>query len=222
MGDLIEIRAADGHRFKAWRATPTQTSRGLVVIAPEIFGVNDHIRAVADGFAAQGYLTIAPQLFDRSEPDYEAGYEATDIAAGRAIIEDIGFDACLRDIEACIAHVQARDAAAVVGYCWGGTIAWLAAAQVSGLRAAVAYYGGGIPAHAQSTPACPTMLHFGEQDTHPSADEARAVVAAHPEVTAHFYQAGHGFNCDHRASFNPEAAELARSRTLAFLAEHLG
>ncbi|MEZ5738956.1 MAG: dienelactone hydrolase family protein [Burkholderiaceae bacterium] len=222
MGENIEIGAADGHRFKAWRASPQGTPRGLVVIAPEIFGVNDHIRAVADSYAAEGYLTLAPALFDRKQPDYEAGYDETAVAAGIAIISDISFDEALRDIEATINAGKAAGKAAVIGYCWGGTIAWLAAARTVGLACAVAYYGGGIPAHRDEKPACPLMLHFGERDTHPSLADAQAVARETPQAQAYFYAAGHGFNCDHRGSYDVDAATLARQRTLAFLADHLG
>ena len=133
MGDFVEIGAADGHRFKAYRAQAKGDVKGTVIIAPEIFGVNNHIRSVADTYAAQGYFTLAPQLFDRSEPDYEAGYEQTDVAAGIAIIESIEFDEALRDLAACVAYAQGHGKVAVVGYCWGGTIAWLAAASTEGL-----------------------------------------------------------------------------------------
>ncbi len=221
MGDLIEIRVVDGHRFKAYRATPKSDSKGTVIVAPEIFGVNDHIRSVADGFAADGYLAVAPQLFDRSEPDYEAGYEQTDIAAGLEIISDISLDASVRDIEACVAHFESAGPVGVVGYCWGGTIAWLSAAQARGLSCAVAYYGGGIPDNAEIIPTCPVLLHFGKADTHPTIGQAEQVAAGHPEVVTHFYDAGHGFNCDHRASYDADAAALARTRTLDFLATHL-
>ena len=222
MGSNIELGATDGHRFKAWKVEPTTTPKGCVVIAPEIFGVNDHIRAVAEGFAADGYAVLAPSLFDRSERDYEAGYDDTSIAAGRAIISEISFDETLRDIAACVTWGAQFGKVGLVGYCWGGTIAWLAAAQTDGLACAVSYYGGGIPDHADVKPRVPLMLHFGEQDQRPNLEQARAIAAANPGAEAYFYPAGHGFNCDHRASFDAASAALARERTLAFFARHIG
>lgn len=217
MGELIEIGAVDGHRFKAYRAAPAGESKGTVIIAPEIFGVNAHIRNVADNYAKAGFVTLAPQLFDRSERDYEAGYEQTDIAAGIAIIEMIGFDEVLRDLDACIAHTGSAGKVVVVGYCWGGTIAWLAAAKTAGLSAAVAYYGGGIPDYADQSPQCPLMLHFAELDTRPDLAQAQEIAANHPDSPAHFYPAGHGFNCDQRGSYDAESARIALERTLDFI-----
>ena len=221
MGDFVEIGAADGHRFKAYRAQAKGDVKGTVIIAPEIFGVNNHIRSVADTYAAQGYFTLAPQLFDRSEPDYEAGYEQTDVAAGIAIIESIEFDEALRDLAACVAYAQGHGKVAVVGYCWGGTIAWLAAASTEGLSAAVAYYGGGIHDHIDAQPQCPTLLHFAEKDTRPDLAQAQAIAARHSDQQAFFYPAGHGFNCNDRAAFDADSAALAFSRTMEFLGTHV-
>jgi len=224
MGDLIEVGAADGHRFKAYKADPagdTKKVPGAVIIAPEIFGVNSHIRQVADNFAQAGYLTIAPQFFDRSERDYEAGYEQTDIAAGIAIIETISFDEVMRDLAACLPIAQEAGKVAIVGYCWGGTIAWLAAARQSGVSAAVAYYGGGIPDYSDEPPQCPVMLHFAELDKRPDRAQAQAIAAKYPDAESFFYPAGHGFNCDQRGSYDAAAASQALSRTHDFLARHL-
>lgn len=221
MGENIELKAADGHRFMTYRAEPSGRTVGAVVIAPEIFGVNPHIRSVADGFAADGFLTLAPALFDRAEQGYEAGYDETAIAAGRAIIDELDMDAALRDIDACIAAGVKAGKVGLVGYCWGGTIAWLAAARSAGLSCAVSYYGGGIASYQDEKPAVPLMLHFGEQDTHPSIDDARKIAANHPDAQSFFYPAGHGFNCDARSSFHADASRQARERTVTFLCEHL-
>lgn len=221
MSDRVEVRAADGHRFQVYRVTPQGAPKGLVVIAPEIFGVNDHIRSVADGYAADGYLTLAPQLFDRHVPDFEAGYDQTSIEAGRAVMSEISFDEALRDVEACLQFGADAGKAAVVGYCWGGTIAWLAAARLQGLACSVSYYGGGIPDHRDEKPQCPLMLHFGELDTRPSLDDAKAIAAANPSAEAYFYPAGHGFNCNERGSYDEASSKLARQRTLDFLSRHL-
>ncbi len=221
MGDRVELRAADGHRFMVYRAAPEGTPKGLVVIAPEIFGVNDHIRAVADEYAADGFLTLAPQLFDRREPDFEAGYDQPSIEAGRALMGEISFDEALRDMEACLAFGADVGKSAVIGYCWGGTIAWLAAARLSQPACCVSYYGGGIPNYRDEAPQVPLMLHFGEQDTHPSLADARQIAETYPDAEAYFYPAGHGFNCTERGSYHAESSKLARERTLDFLARHL-
>ncbi len=222
MGSSIELTAADGHRLAAWQAAPAGKARGALVVAPEIFGVNSHIRAVADGYAADGYLAIAPALFDRVQRGYQTGYAPDEIQAGIAIMQKIGFDDALRDVAAAIAHGQAAGRVAIVGYCWGGTVAWLAAARLAGLACAVPYYGGGMPGHMGEQPKCPVLCHFGERDKSPTPEQARALLAQHPEVAAHFYDAGHGFNCDQRGSYDAAASALARTRTLAFLAQHLG
>ena len=222
MGSFIELTAADGHRFAAYQATPAGKARGALVVAPEIFGVNSHIRSVADGYAADGYLTIAPALFDRVQRRYETGYAPDEIQAGIAIMQKIDFGVALRDVAATIEHAGSAGRVAIVGYCWGGTVAWLAASRLPGLAAAVPYYGGGMPNFMDESPKCPVLCHFGERDRSPSPAQARALLAKHPEVVAHFYDAGHGFNCDQRGAYNAEASKLARSRTVAFLAQHVG
>lgn len=221
MSQKIELKAADGHRFETYVASPNGDVAGVVVIAPEIFGVNAHIRSVADQFAADGFLTLAPALFDRSEPGYEAGYDDTAIAAGRAIIGEIDMDASLRDIQACIDHGAQHGKVGLVGYCWGGTIAWLAATRLPDLNCSVAYYGGGIGDYSTETPQCPTMLHFGEKDTHPTLEVAKQVASANPKAQSFFYPAGHGFNCDLRGSFHAESAATARERTLGMFRQQL-
>lgn len=223
MGTFIELTAADGHRFAAWESRPAGKPRGGLVIAPEIFGINGHIRSVADGYAADGYLVVAPALFDRLQRNYETGYAPADIQAGVALMQKIRMEDALKDVAAAVAHAASAGRVAIVGYCWGGTVAWVAAARTAGLACAVPYYGGSMPSYATEVPACPVLCHFGEEDKSPTPQQARALLAAHPEVAAHFYQgAGHGFNCDQRASYNPQAAQLARTRTLAFLTQHVG
>jgi carboxymethylenebutenolidase len=222
MGTTIELKAADGHAFQAYLAEPATRPRGGLVVVQEIFGVNGHIRAVADGYAADGYLAIAPALFDRVQRGYESGYAPPEIQAGVALMQKVSWDDAIRDVSAAMEAVQHAGATGIVGFCWGGAITWLAAARVPGLAAAVPYYGGAIPSLADEQPRCPTLLHFGEKDASLPAARARAVVAAHPEVTAHFYDAGHGFNCDQRGSYDAPAARLARERTLQFLREYVG
>jgi carboxymethylenebutenolidase len=222
MGTMIELKAADGHALQAYLAEPAMRPRGGVVVVQEIFGVNSHIRSVADGYAADGYLAIAPALFDRVHRGYESGYAQPEIQAGVALMQKVAWDDAIRDVSAAVEAVKHAGGTGIVGFCWGGAVAWLAAARVPGLAAAVPYYGGAIPSLANERPSCPTMLHFGEKDASLPVARARAVVAAHPEVTAHYYDAGHGFNCDQRGSYDAAAAKLARERTLQFFREHVG
>ena len=222
MGTAIERTSPDGFRLSAYRAEPAGTPRGGLVVVQEIFGVNAHIRSVCDGYAADGYLAVAPALFDRYQRGVDWGYSPEDIARGREVRAQADAAAALMDI------VAARDAAAkagpvgIVGYCWGGFIAWLAAARVDGFAGAIAYYGGGMPDAAGEQPRCPVLAHFGEQDAMIPVAGVRALAAAHPAMEVHLYAAGHGFNCDQRASFDPAAAAVARERSLAFLRRHVG
>jgi carboxymethylenebutenolidase len=216
------LTAADGHRFDAYLAMPTGTPRGALVVVQEIFGLNSHVRSVADGYAADGYLAIAPALFDRVERGIELGYSADDVARGRALKEASGNAKPLLDIAAALVHVKHAGRAGIVGYCWGGLLSWLAACQLDGLAASVPYYGGGVPGQAALSPRCPVMAHFGERDAHIPLDTVKAFQAAQPGITVHVYAADHGFNCDQRGSFDAPSAALARSRTLAFLRDHVG
>ena len=222
MGAFIELTAADGHRFAAYEAKPAGAPKGAIVVAPEIFGINAHIRSVADGYAADGYLAIAPALFDRAQRDYDTGYSQPEIQAGIAVMQKVDIADAMKDVDAAVAHARVAGKVAIVGYCWGGTVAWVAAARVPGLACSIPYYGGGIPQYAAEQPKVPVMFQFGEQDQSPKPEQARAVVAAHSGVLAHFYPAGHGFNCDQRGSYHAESAALARERALAFLATHVG
>ncbi|HEV7371001.1 dienelactone hydrolase family protein [Arenibaculum sp.] len=215
-GRWIDVDAADGHRAAAWRVNPEGTPKGLVVVAQEIFGVNGHIRDVAGRLAALGWVAVAPALFDRYERGVELGYGSDDVARGRALKAKADLSAALADVAAARAAVPDLPAA-VVGFCWGGLVAWAAACRLPGLAAAVSYYGGGIGALAGERPLCPTMLHFGGKDTAIPLHEVEAVRAAHPELPVHLYDAGHGFACDQRASYDEAAAKLAWARTLEFL-----
>lgn len=223
MGAMIELRAADGHALAAYVAQPAGRPRGGVVVIQEIFGVNRHIRALADGYAADGYRVVAPALFDRLQRGYEAGYSAPEIEAGLALMQKLDWNQTMADIGAAIAEAASAGKVGVVGYCFGGTVAWVAAARLAGLACAVPYYGGGMPGFIGEKPKCPVMCHFGELDQSPTPEQARAIAHAHPEISAHFYAgAGHGFNCDLRPSYHAEAAKLARTRTLEFFRTHIG
>ncbi len=223
MGTSITLTAGDGHGLGAYRAEPAATPRGGVVIVQEIFGVNAHIRSVADAYATAGYLTVAPALFDRADAGVELAYDGDGMTRGRALREQISMDAVEADMRAAIEVAAEGGDVGVVGYCWGGTIAWVAACRLAGVKAAVGYYGGGIHGLRDEQPRCPIMLHFGETDASIPLDQVEAVRAAHPDVPLFIYpDAGHGFNCDVRTSYNAEAAAEARARTMAFLAKHLG
>ena len=222
MAKTIELKAADGHSFDAYVAEPAGKPRGAIVVIQEIFGVNSHIRSVADGYAADGYLAVAPALFDRAQRKYESGYTQPEIQAGIALKGKVSNEQALADAQAAIDYARSAGKVGIVGYCWGGTIAWLAAARAKGLSAAVSYYGGGVPELKGEKPKVPTMFHFGETDHSIPIDKAKDVAAAHPEVTTHYYAAGHGFNCDQRGSFHEPSAKEARQRTLEFFRKHVG
>ena len=223
MGSMIELQAADGHKLAAYKAEPAGKPRGAVVVIPEIFGVNKHIKSVADGYAADGYLVIAPAMFDRAQRGYDTGYSQPEIQAGIAIMQKLDWKHTMLDVDAAMKEAAKGGKVGIVGYCWGGTVAWRAAAATAGLACAVPYYGGGMPNFIGESPRVPTMCHFGELDQSPTLEQAKAIAQAHPGITAHFYPgAGHGFNCDMRGSYNAEAAKLARSRTLEFFRKHLG
>jgi carboxymethylenebutenolidase len=219
---MIDLKASDGHALKAYVAEPAGKPRGAIVVVQEIFGVNSHIRSVADGYAAEGYLAIAPAMFDRAQKDYETGYTQPEIAAGVEIMKKLDMDQAILDVQAAIDHGKSAGKAGIVGYCWGGTVAWVAAARANGLAAAVSYYGGGVPGLANEKPRVPVMFHFGETDHSIPLDKAKEVAAKHPQATTHYYPAGHGFNCDQRGSFHEASARQALQRSLEFFRKHVG
>jgi carboxymethylenebutenolidase len=221
LGKTVQGTAADGHSFSIYRADPAGPPRGGLVIVQEIFGVNSHIRAVCDDYAAEGYVAVAPALFDRVERGVELGYQADDVAAGRAIREKVSLEQAQADVEAAAKEVAGVGKIGAIGYCWGGTVAWVAATRSHSFAAAVSYYGGGVPDLAQERPNCPVLLHFGEQDHAIPLEGVAKLRAAHPDLPVHLYPAGHGFNCDQRASYHAESARLARERTLAFVRKHI-
>ncbi|MDW3206311.1 MAG: dienelactone hydrolase family protein [Alphaproteobacteria bacterium] len=222
MGRTIVLKASDGHQFGAYRADPEMPARGGVVVIQEIFGVNRHIRAVADRFAALGYVAIAPQIFDRHQPDVELSYEAEDVQKGRDIRVEVGFDNPVLDIAAAVSALKDEGLkAATVGYCYGGALAWLAAARIPALDASVGYYGTAA-AFKDEAPTCPVMLHYGDLDGMIPSTDGAMLESMYPGVQSFVYPADHGFNCDLRSSYHAESAERALARTTAFLAEHVG
>jgi carboxymethylenebutenolidase len=221
MGENINLTAKDGATIGAYRSAPADEPKGGMVVLQEIFGVNHHIRAVADRYAAAGYLAIAPALFDRVEPGVELGYGQADRPRAMEIRGKTKLEETLADIEAAIALAGAGGRVGVVGYCWGGTLAWAAATRLSGISAAVGYYGGGIAGMLDEQPRAPVMLHFGERDKHIPLSDVEKIRAAHPEIPVFVYAADHGFNCDERESYDAASAKEAQARTFAFFAENL-
>ena len=222
MGNMIELTAADGHKFSAYRAEPTGKPRGALIVIMEIFGVNSHIKAVTDDYAKEGYLAIAPALFDRVHRGLVIGYTPPDIEVGRAAMQKMKLDDAIKDVGAALENVKSAGKVGIVGYCWGGTVAWKSASSVSGLACAIAYYGGGIPGLIGEKPKVPVMFHWGETDQSIPLEKAKEVAATHKDQTHYFYPAGHGFNCDQRGSYNADASKLAKSRSLDFLRKHVG
>lgn len=226
MGTFIDLEAADGFAFPAYVASPAGQPKGGIVVLQEIFGVNSHIRSVADGYAAQGYLAVAPATFHRVKPGVDIGYTPDDMAAGvalKAAVEALPAPGVMRDIQAAITHARQAGKVGVVGYCWGGLLTWRCACTLEGLSAAVPYYGGGMttPAEIARKSKVPVLAHFGEKDHWITLASVEAFKKAHPEVEVQIYAADHGFNCEQRASFDAAAAKLARERSWAFFAKHL-
>jgi carboxymethylenebutenolidase len=218
---MISLTAADGHRLAAYRTGPQDAPRALVVVQ-EIFGVNRHMRHIADAFAAEGYAVIAPALFDRVGPGIELGYEAADVAQGRELRGKIDAGHTVLDILAAAGALPRGAKRGIVGYCWGGTVAWHGATRTSAFSAASGWYGGGVAAAKDEVTRCPVQLHFGETDASIPMTDVEAVRAAQPGVEVHVYPgAGHGFACDERGSYSAKDAALAQQRTLAFFAKHL-
>jgi carboxymethylenebutenolidase len=229
MSEWVKLTASDGHELSAYVAKPEGEPIGALVVIQEIFGVNEHIRSVADGYAKDGFLAIAPALFDRFEKGVELKYDGSDMQRAFGLYGQLKPELALKDVAAAFHYVKTEGKdAGVIGYCYGGFMSWLSATrgETEKMQPActVGYYAGGIGNVATEEPSCPVMLHFGGKDTHIGPEQIEAVRAAHgshddgKEVTIFVYDdAEHGFNCDMRGSFNPEAAKLARERSLAFL-----
>src|SRR5580704_11806314 len=221
MGETLKLTAKDGATISAYKAVPAGKPKGAMVVLQEIFGVNHHIQSVTDRYAAQGYLSIAPALFDRVGKGIELAYTPDDITKGADIRSKTKLDDTLADIEAAVKAVASAGPVGVVGYCWGGTLAYASACRVAGIKAAVGYYGGGIAAMLGEKPKVPVMLHFGEKDKHIPMSDVNKIRQAYPSMPVYVYDADHGFNCDERGSHDKASADLALKRTLAFFGEHL-
>ena len=223
MGEDIRLKSSAGE-IGAYLATPKGTPKGGIVVVQEIFGVNHHIKAVTDFFASPGYLALAPRFFDHIKPGIELGYTPDTIAEGRGYVMQPGFtDKAVQDAEAAIRELKTRGArkVGVTGYCWGGTISWLAATRLKP-DAVSGYYGGGIHGARSEKPTVPTQLHFGDKDMHIPMTHVNELRKLHPDVQIFDYPADHGFHCDERGSFHPASRDLAWQRTTAFLNKHMG
>ena len=222
MGKQRELRSADAFQLGAYEASPIGKPKGAVVVIQEIFGVNAHIREVCDGYAKEGYVALAPQIFDRVDRNIELGYGPDDMTQGIGIARGkLNMPQTLADLQAAIDDASRHGKVATVGYCFGGLLAWLAACELKGLACAASYYGGGVANEANRKPKCPVIMHFGAKDAHIPVSDVEKVKAAQPGVQVYIYDADHGFNCDHRASYDAKAAAAAKERTLAFFAKHL-
>jgi carboxymethylenebutenolidase len=224
MGSHPQLTASDQHSLGAYLARPENPSSSALVVIQEIFGVNRHIRSVVDDYANNGFTALAPALFDRVQPGLELNYNSADGSRGMQIATQIGFDKALLDVAAAIAYaakISGITRVGVVGFCFGGTLAWLSATRLNP-AAAVGYYGGQIAKFAAEQPRCPVMLHFGAKDKHIPSSEIQKIEQSHPGLPIFLYEnAGHGFNCDQRPDFESHAAAVARQRTLAFFHSHL-
>jgi carboxymethylenebutenolidase len=222
MGKQFSLTAADSHKLGAYRTDPKGAPMGGIVVIQEIFGVNQHIRAVCDRFAADGYVAVAPALFDRTQPNFECGYTPPEIENARKFIAKPDWDAMLRDTDAAIKEIKSVGPLAIIGFCMGGSIAFLSATRLSGLKCAVAYYGGRIVAFADEKPKCPVEMHFGETDQSIPMTDVEIIKQKRSDCEIYVYKnAGHGFHCDERGSYNADASKVAWERTTAFLKKHM-
>ncbi|HWP26479.1 MAG TPA: dienelactone hydrolase family protein [Xanthobacteraceae bacterium] len=216
------LTAADQHQLGAYRADPQGAPKGGMVVIQEIFGVNRHIRSVCDRLAQEGYVAVAPALFDRTVRNFESGYSPAEIEKARSFVAKPDWDAMLRDTDAAIKELKSVGPVGIIGFCMGGTIAFLSACRLSGLSAAIAYYGGRIVAFADEKPKCPTQMHFGEQDQSIPMTDVETIKRKRPDCEIYVYKdAGHGFHCDERGSFHQPSRDLAWQRSMAFLQKHM-
>jgi carboxymethylenebutenolidase len=222
LGTQLSLTASDGFKLGAYRADPAGSPKGGLVVIQEIFGVNHHIRAVCDRFAAEGYAAIAPAVFDRIEPNFETGYSPDEVAHARTFIPKIDWAAMIRDTAAAADNVKDAGRVGIVGYCLGGSVAFAAACELDGLSCAIGYYGGQIAKSADKKPKVPTLLHFGDQDAGIPLTDVEIVRQKRPEVDVYVYHAGHGFSCDERSAYDEAAHTEALGRTLAWLKQYVG
>jgi carboxymethylenebutenolidase len=222
VGQDIKLKASDGFQLGGYRADPAGTPKAAVVVIQEIFGVNHHIRAVCDRFADAGYAAIAPSIFDRTEPNFQSGYSPAEIEVARKFVANPDWTAILRDTQAAVDALEGAGPVGIIGFCLGGSVAYAAATKLSGLSAAIGYYGGAVVRFADDKPKVPTQLHFGEKDTGIPLSDVDTIRAKRPDVEIFVYPgAQHGFSCNERASYDKPSADLAWTRSLDFFAKHL-
>jgi len=222
MGQHVKLTTTDAHTLGSYRADPAGQPKGGLVVVQEIFGVNHHIRAVCDRLAALGYTAIAPAVFDRFVRDFECGYTPDEIAHARGYLGNLNFDHMMHDMTAAKNELKGVGPIGVIGFCMGGTAAFLAACRIPGIAAAVSYYGGMIGKFADEKPKCPLQMHFGEKDEGIPLATVEEIKKKQPQAETYIYPgAPHGFYCDERASYRQDAADLAWSRTQEFLKKHM-
>ncbi len=226
-GQVRGQTAADGHHISNYHVSPSDIDPGLarkggLVLVQEIFGVTDHIKELCDGFAADGYEVIAPALFDRMEPGFAVGYAPEDIERARTLAGKVDWDGVVADVATSVTLLAARGPVFITGYCFGGSVCWVAACRVPGIAAASGFYGRLTVQFIDETPKCPIILHFGEKDQSIPMEDVRKIEAAHPAVPIYTYDAGHGFNSDRRTDYDADCAALARARSLELFAAHSG
>ena len=222
MGEFVTLTAADGHGLGAYKAEPNGAPKGGIVVVQEIFGINSHIQSVVDKFAGDGYLAITPALFDRAEKGVDLAYDEDGMKQGMGLRGQLTWENSIADVNAAAQDIAGAGKIGVVGFCYGGSIAWVAADQ-SPVQAAVGWYGGQIHQEIGRQPKCPVQLHFGTEDFSIPNEAVEEIKQAHPDVPVYLYEgAGHGFNCNDRGSFHEGSAKLAYERTLAFFGEHIG
>jgi carboxymethylenebutenolidase len=219
---MIELTASDGHKFSAYRADPSGETKGAVVVVQAEFGVNAHVKKIADSFAAEGYVTIAPSLFDRIKPGVDLGYDEAAVKEGSELAKQVDLEKAIIDIQAAVDAVKDAGKVAVVGYSWGGYLAYVSANQVPGLACAIAYYGAGIEGDYLAKRKVPTLIHFGESDPQISTESIIQFRANRPDVSAYTYpDAGQNFNCDEVKGYNATAAQDALERTLFWISQYV-
>ena len=222
VGQPIKLTASDNFQLGGYRAEPSSAPKAAEVVIQEIFGVNHHIRSVCDRLADEGYVAIAPAIFDRTQPDFQCGYSPDEVATARKFIASPDWEAMLRDTQAAIDAVKKVGPVGIIGFCLGGSIAYAAATKLSGLKAAIGYYGGAIVRFADEKPVAPTQLHFGEKDAGIPLTDVETIKTKRPDVEVFIYPgAQHGFHCDERGSYDKSSADIAWPRSLDFFAKHL-
>ncbi len=221
MGTNLTLKASDGHSLSAYRADPVGTPRAAVVVVQEIFGVNHHIRSICDRLAAEGYVAIAPALFDRIEPNFQSGYSPEEVEVARGFIPKVDWAKVMLDMAVTVDEAAHVGKVGVIGFCLGGSVAYLAGVRLP-VQTAICCYGGQIVKHADNAPKCPTQMHFGDKDHGIPLTDVEQIKAKRPECEVNIYAAGHGFICDERASYDETSAKLAWSRSIDFLRKHLG